>query len=398
MLRQSDPPNYGTLPLPSHVLGEGKQPPVSQLRLGSLSSVAIPLSYFAIGIAQTLSSAPLQFYLLNELDVSASRLSVLGPVTTLPWCCKILYGILSDYHPMFGERRRPYLCLGWMVYCMACLAFAVSSRPSFFACVILVAVQVFAYILAVVMADTMVVERSKVLEDAATKGEMQATCYLLRFTGSLLGALGGAFFGDPSGAFHMQLSEIFLMCAVSATVPLVAAVFLKEASPENHAELPAVSEILDTVSHRAVWRPMIFIYVFNILQIGNGAWPNFLTKGLGFREEDLGLLTLAGSTMTWLGILLYRRYLIHASWRGVYLACTLVTVTFGLTLQLTLAQRRNGSFGVGDLTVAVADASIQQLSSAIRFLPAVNMFISMCPDGAEGTTFALLTTFSNIAG
>jgi hypothetical protein len=35
---------------------------------------------------------------------------------------------------------------------------------------------------------------------------------------------------------------------------------------------------------------------------------------------------------------------------------------------------------------------------SIQFLPACRMFLAMCPGGAEGASYAMLTTLSNLAG
>jgi hypothetical protein len=43
-----------------------------------------------------------------------------------------------------------------------------------------------------------------------------------------------------------------------------------------------LNDIWETVQLRAVWRPMAFVYVFNILQIPNVAWQSFLQLTLHF--------------------------------------------------------------------------------------------------------------------
>ena len=47
---------------------------------------------------------------------------------------------------------------------------------------------------------------------------------------------------------------------------------------------------------------------------------------------------------------------------------------------------------------ALGDDGVQEFLIGIQFLPMCIMYLGLCPAGAEGTTYAMLTTFSNLAG
>ena len=40
------------------------------------------------------------------------------------------YGFLSDCVPIRGERRKPYLLIGWLIYLLSNLALAFIGNPS----------------------------------------------------------------------------------------------------------------------------------------------------------------------------------------------------------------------------------------------------------------------------
>jgi hypothetical protein len=51
-------------------------------------------------------------------------------------------------------------------------------------------------------------------------------------------------------------------------------------------------EIWNTVCSRAVWQPLGFVYLYNVMQVGNVAWKEFLKTTLGFtsvrtRDENV---------------------------------------------------------------------------------------------------------------
>ena len=74
-------------------------------------------------------------------------------------------------------------------------------------------------------------------------------------------------------------------------------------------------DIWQMMQLRAVWRPMIFIFTYNIFQVPNVAWSSFLQLGLGFPAWSIGTMNVAGAVMTFLGILAYKKYFFETSWR-----------------------------------------------------------------------------------
>jgi hypothetical protein len=99
---------------------------------------------------------------------------------------------------------------------------------------------------------------------------------------------------------------------------------------------------------------------------------------------------------------LYKGYLFNTSWRKVYLFATLVSFVFSI-LQLLLIFQWNVKIGLGgnkafELLFAMGSFGVIQFMGAIQFLPSCRMFLAMCPEGAEGASYAMLTTLSNLAG
>jgi len=49
------------------------------------------------------------------------------------------------------------------------------------------------------------------------------------------------------------------------------------------------------------------------------------------------------------------------------------------------------------LLLFVGDDVIVAYISGIQFLPVCIMYMRLCPDGAEGASYSMLTTFGNVA-
>lgn len=66
--------------------------------------------------------------------------------------------------------------------------------------------------------------------------------------------------------------------------------------------------------------------------------------------------------------------------------------------QIFLILRINVRLGIPDIFFAIGDEAMVALMEGLHAMPVVIMFVMLCPEGAEGTTFALLTTLSTMAG
>src|SRR3990170_7366813 len=72
-------------------------------------AVLFGIVYFAQGMAylpdQTVT------IVLKERGLSASQVAGFHWIVTIPWLIKPVYGLVSDFLPLFGSRRRNYLFL-----------------------------------------------------------------------------------------------------------------------------------------------------------------------------------------------------------------------------------------------------------------------------------------------
>ena len=85
------------------------------------------------------------------------------------------------------------------------------------------------------------------------------------------------------------------------------------------------------------------VYVYNLLQVPNGAWRQFLKTVLRFSETQINYLLVVSYVLLYLGTLLYKHLFLRASWRRVYQACMLLNGVFS-ALQLLLI--RGQTFGL----------------------------------------------------
>ena len=66
--------------------------------------------YFAQGMWY-LPNLPITFLLKDTFDLSAAQTATFFAITVIPWLIKPVYGLISDFLLLFGQRRKSYFLL-----------------------------------------------------------------------------------------------------------------------------------------------------------------------------------------------------------------------------------------------------------------------------------------------
>lgn len=357
--------------------------------------------YFNTGIALNLLATPVTYYLVETKNASAAVTNTYLAMTYMPWCLKIFFGLASDLRPWLGMHRRSYFALGWIVFFSSNVWLAALERPSVAATLLLSFVMVMGCLLSDTVADAMILECTTAAEAKRDTGMMRTHAYFVRQVGSTLGSVLGALVynsrsdgGDwswglsISGCFWLQ--AFFVAGSIFPLLP-----FMYELPPRQKLDARALwRSTYDFVSKPGVAVPLFYLYFFNLCYVSNPAWTNFMYEGLGFTDFQVGILYAVGSLMSVFGLKLYEHYFFSSAWRPLYVWTTLAGSLFSL-LQILLVT--GNTLGVPKIVFATGDASLQEFVQTIIFLPTCIMFFAMIPPGTEGTVYALLTTWNNVA-
>ena len=382
-------------------------------------NIAIPMCYLLVGLLQGLSS-PLINVLPLDLGASEAQQTTLSGIRSLPASFKLIFGFLSDNIPIAGYRRKPYMIMGWllasaslfMLILFTNLDVTTSGQGCFtnnenenedadnaaeppedapsipFLAVSLLLFGV-GFWLADVMGDSIVAEKAK-LEPPESRGSIQSSCYSYRFFGLMLAA--------PCSTYMYSAFGPYSVLMVSALLPLCILPAIWMLAEQRNLEIKSTPEqcreIWNTVSSRAAWQPMGFVFLYNLLQVGNAAWKQFQRTVLGFTSCQLNLILIVAYVVLYLGILAYKYFLIKYSWRNIYIVATLLNGVFS-ALQVLLIY--GITFGLSPFLFALGDDVFAEFIQGIQFLPTTIMMVHLCPAGSEGASYAMFTTVNNSA-
>src|SRR6266542_3287182 len=183
--------------------------------------------YFAQGMWD-LPIQPITFALKERFGYSATQVASFFSLITIPWLIKPAYGLLSDFVPLFGRRRKSYL----MVNCALAAAggLVLSLLPDYtpLRIVLLYTVMGFGLAFTDVMTDALMVENGKRMR---LTGAFQSVQWASIYTALVLvGVSGGAL------TERRSLHLVFFLAALFPLLSFSMAVFaVREARVERQA-------------------------------------------------------------------------------------------------------------------------------------------------------------------
>jgi MFS family permease len=341
------------------------------------------LVYVVEGLGQIggLIAQPLNYYL--KVAQSWTPVQITGFITlfNLPWIIKPLYGLISDFVPLFGYRRKSYLLL---VNAAAIIGFVWVTQltaPSD----LFIPLMITAYTMAIssTLCGAVLVENGQRLHESGTFVNQQWLWF--NIAGMACGFIGGELVQrlSPAGALHGA-------AAIIAVAPLIvvfaSAILIRE--PQSRVNLPEMkrtfASLLAALTLRDLWVIALFLFVY-YLNPGLGTPLYYhMTDNLKFSQEYIGILGSINSAGWIAGALLYRRFL-----KGIT-ARALLNLSIALGIVTTAA-----FLLLWNEALAAGINFFSGIATMIAFVATLSLAADYCPPRAEGFAFAALMSVTN---
>ena len=362
---------------------------------------AIATIYFvegALGLARLA-----QTYLLkDELHLGPAELSALSGLFVLPWTIKPLYGFLSDGFPLFGYKRKSYLIaaglLGGLSYgLLGTDRFWESLDPTLAitGTVATLIISSACIAMADVVADGIVVTKTRESTDPAVAGGLQSLCW----GSSAVGGLLSAYF---SGSL-LEVMSVRNVFGLTAVLPLLVAVIAsttdeKPVEKQEENILEGVKDQIDALwsalKQPAIWRPALFLFLWQSTPTSDGAFFFFLSNDLGLGPEFLGRVRLVTAASALVGVFFYNQYLKTIKIKDILFWSTIASVPLGL-IPVLLITHVNREIGIPDTALIYGDDVFLAALGQLSFMPTLVVAARLCPPGVEAVLFAtLMSTFN----
>ncbi len=326
---------------------------------------------------------PLTYYLKANLGWTAVQISLSLAVLDLPWIIKPIYGLVSDFVPLFGYRRRPYLLLANLAAIAAYAWVALIGAPG--QLVVALTLTSFAMAIASTLCGALLVENG---QRYRASGAFVSQQWLWFNIATMAAAFVGGQFVEhfsPSGALHAAaiVAAVAPLAVVLGTLLLVD----EERARMDLAELRrTLRGLLAALASRRLYVIGLFLFLYNFSP-GFGTPLYFhMTDTLGLSQGYIGVLTAIGSAGWIAGAVLHRSVLERLSSRAL--------------LNLSLAGGVLATLAFLLLNGPVSAAAVYFLNGVAGMIATVatlTLAADYCPQRSEGFVFAALMSVTNIA-
>src|SRR6266487_4286587 len=156
---------------------------------------------------------------LKERGLSAGQVADFFFISTVPWLIKPVYGLISDFVPLFGRRRLSYLLLTSGLAAASGFALGWSSEHSYWWMASLFTAMALGLAFTDVLIDALMVETGK---PRGLTGAFQAVQWgAIEVSSVLVGEVGGFLAERRSLASAFLLTAIFPLVSLGMTLAFV---------------------------------------------------------------------------------------------------------------------------------------------------------------------------------
>ncbi len=351
-----------------------ERPEVRQLAL------IFAVVYFAQGMWY-LPNLSITFLLKDTLGLSAAQTAGFFAITVIPWLIKPVYGLISDFVPLFGRRRKSYFLLTCGLAATMGFTLAVMPAYTYWKIAIFFTLMGLGLAFTDVLTDAIMVENGQRL---GLTGPFQAVQWGAISLASMLVGIGGGWLAQ-----NKPLQMAFTIAMVFPLISFTTAIWIiREPRVEVGAQQfwETWTAIRGAIGSRPLWIVAGFIFFYNFSPSFGPALTYYSTDVLHFSKLFIGSLDSLQYASGAVGAALY----------------------FGLSKSVPFNRLIHFIIGAGVIATLAYLGYVGQLSAVVIALTfgAVGMIIQLtlldlaakaCPKQAEGTFFALLMSVFNAA-
>ncbi len=347
--------------------------------------VFFALVYVVEGLGQLvgLIAQPLNYYLKEVQGWTAFQVTAFLTVFNLPWIIKPVYGLISDFVPLFGYRRKSYLIIANVAATGGYLWASTLTKPS----ELVIALMLTAYAMAIssTLCGAVLVENGQRLHESGTFVNQQWLWFNIA-------AMAAAIVGGQLVQHLAPASALHIAAAIVAIAPLSVIVgtwFLideKKTAVNAQGIRETFKGLVTSFKRRELVIVAVFIFLYYFSPGLSTPLYYHMTDDLGFSQAYIGILGSISSAGWVAGALLYHRLFDRLSLKSL-LNVSIALGTISTVAYLLLS---------GETSAAVIYCG-SGFAAMLATVATLTLAADYCPPRAEGFSFAVLMSIINFA-
>ncbi|MGA8614157.1 MAG: MFS transporter [Xanthobacteraceae bacterium] len=344
------------------------------------------LVYIVEGLGQVaggLISQPLTYYLKQVHGWTPVQVTAFLTLFNLPWVIKPVYGLISDFVPLFGYRRKSYLIIANVAAIAGYFWATQIDTPS----VLVFALMMTAYAMAIssTLCGAVLVENGQKLHESGRFVNQQ-------WLWANIAAMAAAIIGGQLVQHLPPSSALHAGAAIVGVTPFLVIIGTLLLIPEQKVSinLQGMKSTLDgflaSFKRRELWIIAVFMFLYYFSP--GFATPLYyhMTDNLKFSQGYIGILASIASAGWVVGALLYKRFFGDLSLKNL-LNVSIAFGTVSTAAYLLLSTE----------TSAAILNFCSGFSAMLATVATLTLAADYCPPRAEGFAFATLMSIINLA-
>jgi predicted MFS family arabinose efflux permease len=316
----------------------------------------------------------------KERGLTAGQLAAFTWITTIPWFIKPAYGLLSDFVPLFGTRRRSYFLLMSGLAAASALALSLMPGASYAWLAAMITLLWLGVGFTDVLTDALMVENG---QRVGLTGAFQSVQWGALSAASILVGVGGGYLAERR-AFAAAFAVVACFPVVSFAMALLV-VREAPARPTLEGFGETWTAVRRALRRRELWAVAGFTFFWAFSPSFGPAFFYYQTDVLGFSQTFIGVLSSLGAAASIVGAWAYARLSQRYSLKR------LIVWSIGAGVLGTLAYLVYRGPGSG-IAITVVFGAVG-MTTQLAFL---DLAAKACPRHAEATFFALLMSVYNL--
>jgi MFS family permease len=325
---------------------------------------------------------PLNYY-LKDIGWTPLQVTAYLAILNFPWIIKPVFGLVSDFIPLFGYRRKSYLIISSICAVGAYAWIARLTEPSEFA--LLLVLTSFAMATASTLCGALLAENGQSFRLSSTFVGQQWLWFYIAIMAS-------SFIGGELIQRLPPLSALQAAAGVAAVAPIaviLASLFLlsERKSRANREEMQRTFQsVVAALKSAKLYLVALFLFLYSFAPGFGTPLYYFMTDELKFSQSYIGILGSIASAGWIAGALVHRYFLSKMSSKALlYLSIVLGTLAAASFLLLA-----------DEVTAAIVNFA-NGAAMMIATIASLTLAADYCPKRSEGFAFAGLMSIMNLA-
>ncbi len=347
--------------------------------------VFFALVYVAEGLGQVagLINQPLHYFLMKSLGWQADQVTRYLAILTIPWVIKPIYGVVSDFIPLLGYRRKTYLFLSNLMAVGGYVWLMGLNAPG------PIIIALFLVMLGMAISSTLC---GAVMVENGQKTGLAGKFVNQQWLWFNIAAVGTSLVGGylcqvlpPAGAMH-----IAALITAFAPVGVMLGCWFLIAEEKAQINIPQLKEttrgFISACKSKTLWVVAGFIFLYNFSPSFGTPLYYYMSNNLKFDQEFIGILSGLTALGSIAGSIIY------------FWLEKRMTLKHLLNLSIVLGAIAQGAYlWLGGRDSAIVLSLFNGVIAQIALVASLTLAAYACPKKAEGFSYALLMSVNNLA-